>query len=76
MGYRDVIEISRFQQVEVVNRKIETSRNDESPTFDEEREDEEIRENMRTMSTSSRPILSANFHVRTFHHVTVSFPHV
>ena len=70
------MEISKFQQVGVDNREIETNHNDESPTFDEEREHREIRENMRTMSISSRPILIANFHVRTFHHVSVSFLHV
>ena len=51
------------------------NRNGESTTFDEEREDQEIRENMRIISISSCPILSANFHVPTFHHVSVSFPH-
>ena len=48
----------------------------ESPRFGEEREDREIRENMRIMSKSCRPIFSANFHVPTFHHVSVSLPHV
>ena len=76
MGYRDVMEISKFQQVGVDNRKTETNHNDESPTFDEERKDREIRENMRIMSISYGPILSANFHVRTFHHVSVSISHV
>ena len=76
LGYRDAMEISKFQQVGGVNRKTEANRNDELPTFDEEREDREIRENMRIMSISSRPILSANFRVPTFHHVSVSFPHV
>ena len=76
MGYRDAMEISKFQQVGGVNRKTKANRNDELPTFDEEREDREIRENMRIMSISSRPILSANFRVPTFHHVSVSFPHV
>ena len=52
------------------------NRNGELTTFDEEREDQEIRENMRIISISSCPILSANFHVPTFHHVSVSFPHV
>ena len=76
MGSRDVLEISKFQQVGVVNGKTETNRNDESPTFDEEREDGEIRETMRIMSISFRPIFSANLHVPTFHHVSFSFPHV
>ena len=67
------MEISKFG---VDNRETETNHNDESPTFDEEREDRKVRENMRIMSISSHPILSANFHVRTFHHVSVSFPHV
>ena len=76
MEYKDVMEISKFQQVGVVNRKTETNRNNESPSFDEEREDEEIRENMRIMRISSRSILSANYHVPTIHHMSVSFPHV
>ena len=62
MEYRDVMEISKFQQVGVDNRKTETNRSDESPTFDEEREGREIRENMRIMSISSRPI----FHQQIF----------
>ena len=73
MGYRDIMEISKFQQVGYDNRK---NRNDESPTFDEEREDRKIIENMSIMSIRSRHILSANFHVPTFHHVSVSFPRV
>ena len=44
--------------------------------FDEKKEDRKIRENMRIMSIRSRHILSANFHVPTFHHVSVSFPRV
>ena len=72
MGYRDIMEISKFQQVGDDNRK---NRNDESPTFDEEREDRKIIENMSIMSIRSRHILSAKFHVPTFHHVSVSFPH-
>ena len=73
LGFRDIL--SKFQQVEVVNRKTETNRNAESPKFDEEREDDEIRENVRIMSISSRPIFSVHFHVQTFH-VSVSLPHV
>ena len=76
MGSRDVMGISKFQQVGVVNGKTETNRNDESPTFDEERADREIRENMRITSISSRPILSATFRVPTLHHVSIYFPHV
>ena len=58
LGYRDVIEISKFQQIGVDNRKTETNHNDEAPMFDEEREDWEIREKkIRIMSISSRPIL-------------------
>ena len=68
--------ISKFQQVGVVNGKTETNRNDESPTFGEEREDREITENMRIMSIGVRPIFSAHFHVPTFHHVSFSFPYV
>ena len=75
LGYRDVTEISKFQQFGIDNRKIETNRNDESPTFDEEMEYRKVWENMRIMSIRSRPILSADFHVPTFHHVSVSFPH-
>ena len=77
LGYKDVMENSNFQQVGVDNRETETNYNDWLPTFDEEREDREIRENMGIMSISSRRIiLSANFHVPTFHQVSVSFPHV
>ena len=76
LGYRDVLEISKLQQVGVVNRKTETNRNDESPMFAKERGDREIRGNMRIMRISSCPIFSANFHVSTVHHVSVSFPHV
>ena len=47
LGYRDVTEISKFQQAGVDNIKTETNRNDESPAFDEERENRKIRENMR-----------------------------
>ena len=74
LGYRDVAEISKFEQAGVVNRKTETNRNDESPTFYEGK-DREIRENIRITSISSRPIFSANFNVPTFNHVSVSFPH-
>ena len=74
MGYRDAMEISKFQQAGIVKRKTETNRNGESPTFDEEREDRQVRENKRVMSISSRPFLSANFHVPAFYHVSVSFP--
>ena len=56
------MEISKFQQVGVDNRKTERNRSDESPTFDEERESREIRENMRIMSISFRPI----FHQQIF----------
>ena len=76
LRHKCVIEISKFQQAGVDNREIETNHNDESPTFDEEREHREIRENIRTMSISSRPIEIANFHVRTFHYVSVSFVRV
>ena len=67
------MEISKFQEVGVDNRETETNHNDESPTFDEEKEDRQIRENMKIISIGSRPILSANFHVQTFHHMSVSF---
>ena len=45
LGYRYVMEISKFHQVEVDKRETEINHKDESPTFDEEREDREIREN-------------------------------
>ena len=76
LGYREVMEISKFQQIGDDNRKTETNRNDESPSFEDEREDRKIRENIRIMNIRYRHILSANFHVPTFHHVSVSFPHV
>ena len=44
------MEISKFHQVGVDNRKTETSRSNESPTFDEEREVRKIRENMRILT--------------------------
>ena len=70
---RDVMKISEFQQVEVDNRETGTNRNDESPTFDERRENRKMRENMRRISKSAN-ILSTNFHVQIFHHVWFSFP--
>ena len=70
------MEISKFQHIGADNRETETNHNDESPTFNDEREGQEIRENMRIMSKRFGPILSANFHVRTFHHLSVSFPDV
>ena len=39
LGYRQVIEILKFQQIGVDNRKTETNHIDEAPMFDEERED-------------------------------------
>ena len=58
LGYRQVIEILKFQQIGVDKWKTETNHNDEAPMFDEERKDWEIREKkMRIMSRSSRPIL-------------------
>ena len=68
------MEISKFQEVGVGNRETETNHYNESPTFDEEKEDREIRENMQIISIGSRPILSPNFHVQAFHHMSVSFP--
>ena len=62
------MKISEFQQVEVDNRETGTNRNDESPTFDERRENRKMRENMRRISKSAN-ILSTNFHVQIFHHV-------
>ena len=47
LGLRDAMEISKFHQVGVDNRRTGTNSNDESPTFDEEREDRKIRQNMR-----------------------------
>ena len=67
------MEILKFQEVGVDNRENEANHNDESPTFYDEKEDRKIRENMKIISIGSRPILSANFHVQTFHHLSVSF---
>ena len=39
LGYRDVLEISKFQQVGVDDRETETNHINETPMFDEERED-------------------------------------
>ena len=39
------MEISKFHQVEVDKRETEINHKDESPLFDEERKDREIREN-------------------------------
>ena len=50
-----------------------TNHNYKSPTFDEKKEDREIRENTKIMSIGSRPILPANFHERTFHHMSVFY---
>ena len=55
------MEILKFEEAGVDNRETERNHNDESPAFDEEREDREIRENMRIMSISSRHILSSIF---------------
>ena len=62
------MEISKFQEAGVDNRETETNHNDESPKFDEEKEDRQIREHMKIISIGSRPILSANFQL------SVSFP--
>ena len=62
-------------KLELLIEKLKQNSNDELPTFGEQREDLEIREKMKIMSRSSRPIFSANFDVPTFHHVSVSFPH-
>ena len=50
-------------KLELIIEKLKQTTNNESPTFDEEREDREIRENMRIMSISSceQIILSAHF---------------
>ena len=76
LEYRNVMEISKFQQVGFGNRETEKTHNDEAPMFDEELEDREIREKIRIMRISSRAILSANFYEPTFHRVSVSFHHV
>ena len=68
------MEISKFQEVGGDNRETETNHNDESRTFDEEKEDREIRESMKIISIGSRSIFSANFQVQTFHYMSVSFP--
>ena len=76
LEYRNVMEISKFQQVGFGNRETEKTHNDEAPMFDEVLEDREIREKIRIMRISSRAILSANFYEPTFHRVSVSFHHV
>ena len=53
LGLRDAMEISKFHQVGVDNRRTGTNRNDESPTFDEEREDRKIRQKHEILSVSS-----------------------
>ena len=39
LGYRDVMKISEFQEVEADNRATETNRYDEPSTFHDESED-------------------------------------
>ena len=71
MRYRDFMKIPEFQQVGIDNGEYETNRIVQSPTFNEEREDPEIKK--KREDNGSRPILSANFHVRTFFHVSFFF---
>ena len=53
------MEISKFQEVGIDNRETETNHKDESPMFDEEKEDREIRENMEIFSKFSCANLSS-----------------
>ena len=71
--HRDVMKISGFKQVGVDIRETETNRKEESPTFDEERKDREIKKNKSKMIRSCS-ILFAKFSVSTFHYVSASFP--
>ena len=52
------MKIPEFQQVGVYNRETKTNCNDESSTFEEEREYREIKENMRIMSKFSSYFVS------------------
>ena len=61
MGYRDVLEISKFQQVGVDNRETETNHNDEAPMFDEEREDREIRQKNEDNEYKFSPYFNSKF---------------
>ena len=51
------------KKLELIIEKLKQTTNNESPTFEEEREDREVRENMKVMSISSceQIILSAHF---------------
>ena len=49
MRYRDFMKIPEFQQVGIDNGEYETNRIVQSPTFNEEREDPEIKKNVRIM---------------------------
>ena len=49
MRYRDFMKIPEFQQVGIDNGEYETNRIVQSPTFNEEREDSEIKKNVRIM---------------------------
>ena len=52
------MKIPELQQVGVYNRETKTNCNDESSTFEEEKEDQEIRESMRIMSKFSYHFVS------------------
>lgn len=49
MRYRDFMKIPEFQQVGIDNGEYETNRIVQSPTLNEEREDPEIKKNVRIM---------------------------
>ena len=49
LRYRDFMKIPEFQQVGIDNGEYETNRIVQSPTFNEEREDPEIKKNVRIM---------------------------
>ena len=49
MRYRDFMKIPEFQQVGIDNGEYETNRIVQSPTFNEEREDREVKKNVKIM---------------------------
>ena len=68
------MKILEFQQVGIDNGEYETNRIVQSPTLNEEREDPEVK--IKRKDNGSRSILSANFHVRTFFHVSFFFAYL
>ena len=49
LRYRDFMKIPEFQQVGIDNGEYETNRIVQSPTFNEEREDREVKKNVKIM---------------------------